>query len=166
MPRILVVYYSRTGHTRTVARQLAERLGADSEEIDDPTNRSGMLGYQWSGFQAFFRRVAPIAPATHDPHTYDLVVVGTPIWDMSLSAPVRAYLRRHRAVLPKVAFFCTCGGAGSARAFAQMSKEGGQQPVATMVLTERELTTSAVSDAIARFMVHIRAALTNLHRAA
>ena len=166
MPRTLVVYFSRTGHTRTVARQIAERLGADLEEINDPTNRSGLLGYQWSGFQAFFKRIPDIAPAVHDPRQYDLVVIGTPIWDMSVSAPVRAYLRRYRAVLPKVAFVCTCGGAGSDRAFAQMTKECGQSPVATMVLTERELTTPAVPLAIARFIAHVRAALAQSRRAA
>ena len=166
MPRILVVHYSRTGHTRGVAKQLAERLGADLEEINDPTDRTGLFGYQRSGFQAFFKRLPPIAPAIHGPHEYDMVVIGTPIWDMSLSAPVRAYLRRYRAVLPKVAFFCTCGGAGADRVFGQMSKECGQSPVATMVLTERELTTGVVPMAIARFMLHVRAALATYHRAA
>jgi len=166
MSRILVVYFSRTGHTRTVAKQIAERLDADLEEIHDPTNRSGIFGYQRSGFQAFFRRLPPIAAAIHDPHQYDMVVIGTPVWNMSLSSPVRAYLRRYRAVLPKVGFFCTCGGAGFGRAFAQMSKECGQPPVATMVLTERELTTAAVPIAVARFLVHIRAAFTTARRAA
>jgi len=166
MPRTLVVYYSRSGHTRAVAKQVAERLGADVEEINDPTKRTGLFGYQLSGFQAFFRRLPDIAPAVRDPHQYDLVVVGTPIWDMSVSAPVRAYLRRYRAVLPKVAFFCTCGGAGAERAFAQMTKECGQSPVATMVLTEHELTTPAVPLAIARFLVHVRAALSGVRRAA
>ena len=165
MPRILVVYFSRTGHTRTVARQLADRLGAEVEEINDPTNRSGFFGYQRSGFQAFFRRVPPIAAAVHDPHGYDLVIIGTPIWDMSLSAPVRAYLRRYRAVLPKVAFFSTCGGVGADRAFTQMTKECGQSPVSTMVLTERELTTPAVPIAIARFVGQIRTATANRHAA-
>jgi len=166
MPRMLVVYFSRSGHTRAVAKQIAERLGADLEEIQDPTNRSGIFGYQRSGFQAFFKRVPPIAAAIRNPHDYDLVVVGTPIWDMSLSAPVRAYLRRYRALLPKVAFFCTCGGAGADRAFGQMTKECGQSPIATMALTERELTTPAVPIAIARLIAHIRGALPNGRRAA
>ena len=166
MPRILVVYFSRTGHTRAIAKQLAAKLGADVEEIFDPTRRTGFFGYQRSGFQAFFHRLPPIAPAVHNPHDYDLVVIGTPVWDMSVSAPVRAYLRRYRVELPRVAFFCTCGAMGGERAFGQMSKECDRHPVATMVLTERELAGPAVPISIARFMVHIRAALTAFHRAA
>ena len=39
MRRVLIVYYSRSGNTRRVAQQLAFDLGADLEEIVDPTNR-------------------------------------------------------------------------------------------------------------------------------
>jgi menaquinone-dependent protoporphyrinogen IX oxidase len=161
MKRILIAYYSRSGNTRRVAARLAADLGADLEEIVDPTHRSGVFGYQRSGFQAFFRRLAPIAPPAHDPGAYDLVVVGTPIWDMSVSSPVRSYLRRHRSALTTVAFFCTCGGVGSERVFDQMTGECGREPVARMVLTERELAMSATPIAIARFAVQIRAVLAH-----
>ena len=161
MKRILIAYYSRSGNTPRVAARLAADLGADLEEIVDPTCRSSMFGYQRSGFQAFFRRLAPIAPPAHDPGAYDLVVVGTPIWDMSMSSPVRSYLRRHRSALPTVAFFCTCGGLGSERVFDQMTGECGREPVARMVLTERDLAMSATPIAIARFAVQIRAVLAH-----
>jgi flavodoxin len=161
MPRILVVYFSRGGNTRRVAEHLATDLGADLEEIVDKTSRSGVFGYQRSGFQAFFRRLAPIAPPAHDPDAYDLIVVGTPIWDMSLSSPVRSYLRRHRSVLPTVAFFCTCIGVGSERVFRQMTEESGREPVARLVLTEHDLAVPATPIAIARFAVQIRAVLAN-----
>ena len=67
MKRILIAYYSRSGNTRRVATRLAVDLGADLEEIVDPTCRSGVFGYQRSGFQALFRRLVPIAPPAHDP---------------------------------------------------------------------------------------------------
>jgi flavodoxin len=161
MPRILIVYFSRGGNTRSVATRLAANLGADLEEIVDPTYRSGVFGYQRSGFQAFFRRLAPIAPPAHDPGAYDLVVVGTPIWDMSLSSPVRSYLRRHRSGLRTVAFFCTCGGVGSERVFRQMTEESGREPVARLVVTEHDLAVPVTPIAIARFAVQIRAVLAN-----
>ena len=88
-------------------------------------------------------------------------MVGTPIWDMSVSAPVRSYLRRHRSALPTVAFFCTCGGLGSERVFRQMTEECGREPVAKMVLTEREVARPAVPIAIARFTVQLRAVLAH-----
>ena len=152
--RTLVIYYSRSGNTKRIAEQVATALGADLEAIADPTVRSGLRGYQRSGFQAFFHRTVDIGPVARDPASYDLVVVGTPIWNVSLSSPVRSYLRRYRASLPAVAFFCTCGGMGMARVFAQMARESRQQPKATLVVREAELATAA--SAIERFARDLR----------
>ncbi|MGE5180482.1 MAG: flavodoxin family protein [Acidobacteriota bacterium] len=139
MSRILVVYYSRSGHTKQIAEQLARALAADVEAIADPTDRSGLRGYLRSGFEATTQRVVPIAACTHDPNDYELVVIGTPIWGMSVSAPVRSYLHRYQDRLRKVAFFCTCGGSGGERAFAQMSRACGLSPAATLIVREAEL---------------------------
>jgi flavodoxin len=159
MPRILVVSYSRTGHTRQVAASIAAAAGADLEEIVDPTPRAGLFGYLRSGREAFFRTIPPIEDARHNPAGYDLVVIGTPIWNMSLSAPVRGYLRKYRAALPAVAFVCTCGGAGMERVFRQMAEESGKAPVATLAVREHDLTTPALSGRIERFAGEIRAAI-------
>ncbi len=155
--RVLVVYYSRTGTTKRVAGAIAAAVGGDLEEISDRTKRTGLLGYLRSGYEAARRRQIPIGPAIHDPSTYDLVIVGTPIWDMSVSSPVRSYLHRHRAAFRKVAFFCTCGGRGGARAFAEMSKVCAAEPIATLVLREREVLQAAAP--ISRFAAEIHHAL-------
>jgi flavodoxin len=153
-PRILVVYYSRTGNTKRVARTIAAALDAEIEEIVDRTRRSGVLGYLRSAFQAALQRPAPIDPAVRDPAQYDLVIVGTPIWDMSVSSPVRSYLRRHRGSLRSAAFFCTCGGRGGERAFARMADVADARPVATLIVREAEVERSA--PAVDRFAAEIR----------
>lgn len=155
--RVLVVYYSRTGTTKRVAGAIAAAAGADLEEISDRTKRTGLLGYLRSGYEAARRRQIPIGPAIRDPSTYDLVIVGTPVWDMSVSSPVRSYLHRHRAALRNVAFFCTCGGRGGARTFAEMSKICGAAPIATLVVRESEVSRSA--EAIRRFVAAFDRAL-------
>src|SRR3974390_2834355 len=110
--RILVIYYSRTGTTREVARSLTAALQCDSEEIVEDGSRRGMLGYLRSLLGALRQSPARIAAAGKDPSSYDLIVIGTPVWAWSVSSPVRAYLIGNRARLPAVAFFCTLGGAG------------------------------------------------------
>jgi flavodoxin len=158
MSRILIAYYSRTGTTREVARRLAALLGADLEEIADPTPRSGWLGFLRSAVEARRRRLAPIAPGEHDPADYDLLVIGSPVWASSMSSPVRAYLRRHRGAIHHTAYFCTCGGVGSTPVFAQMKEETGLDPVARMVLRQEELATVTSDVMIERFAAQVRAA--------
>ncbi|MBS1118946.1 MAG: flavodoxin [Deltaproteobacteria bacterium] len=155
--RLLVVYYTRTGATRRLAGSIAAELGADVDEIVDVADRSGVLGYLRSGFQATFRRPAPIGPAVRDPASYDLVIIGTPIWNMSVSSPVRSYLDRHRGRFRKVGFFCTCGGSGADRVFAQMAEVGEAKPVATLVVRDADLESSA--PAVERFAAEIVRAL-------
>jgi menaquinone-dependent protoporphyrinogen IX oxidase len=165
VPRILVVHFSRTGHTRQVAQSIATALAADIEEIVDPTRRTGILGYFRSGREAWLKRLPSIAPSVHDPGRYDMVVIGTPIWNTSLSAPVRSYLWRHRSRLPAVAFFLTCGGMGIDRVFRQMTEESGRAAVATLAVREKELGTPALEAAIARFTGEVTHALAPAHLA-
>ena len=147
--RILVAHYSRSGHTKQIAEQIARTVGADIEAIVDPTDRSGLLGYLRSGYQASRQRTVEIGPGVRDPSAYDLVVIGTPIWSMSVSPAVRSYLAREARRLPRVAFFCSCGGSGGERAFAQMARVCGKTPAATLIVRESELAAS--SAAIERF---------------
>jgi flavodoxin len=148
--RILVVYFSRTGTTERVARVVARALDADIEPIVDHTRRRGIIGYLRSAYQAASGHLVTVEPATRDPWTYDLVVAGTPIWNQSLSSPVRSYLERHE--FHRVAFFCTCGGRAGERVFAQMAEAACCQPVATFVLRERD----AVAPAVRHFVAELR----------
>lgn len=147
--RILVVYYSRSGHTKQLAEDIAQAVGGDLEAIMDPIDRSGLVGYLRSGYQAFRQRTVDIGSAIHVPSAYDLVAIGTPVWNMSVSPPVRSYLARERGGLPAVAFFGTCGGRGGERTFAQMASVCGKAPATTLMVREAELAHRGT--AIARF---------------
>ena len=41
--KILIAYYSKTGNTERVAKDLASQLGADLEKVIDRKNRKGIL---------------------------------------------------------------------------------------------------------------------------
>ncbi|MCX5746182.1 MAG: NAD(P)H-dependent oxidoreductase [Proteobacteria bacterium] len=155
--RVLVVYFSRTGHTHQVAAAIANEVGADLEPILDRTRRMGVFGYLRSGFEAAFQRHVDIGAAEHDPATYDLVIVGTPIWNLAVSSPVLSYLQRHRDAFRAVAFFCTCGGMGAERVFAQMARAAGAKPAATLAVREADLGRAEVD--IERFATSIETAV-------
>ena len=139
MPDSLVVYYSRTGHTQSVAQQLAAVLGADLEEIIDTRSRLGVGGYLRSIMDAVSGQHTRLKPPRHNPASYRNVFIGGPVWNASLSAPVRTYLIENRNRLPNVAFFATFGGSGAKRAFKQMEQIVGQAPISRVAIREREI---------------------------
>ena len=154
--RMLVVFYSRSGKTRRVAEALAEALKCDLEEITEPKPRTGFLGYLRSLLEARRKRPSIIAPNKHDVLSYDLVVIGTPVWAWSLSSPVRAYLMTTAGQLPDVAFFCTLGGKGSESTFAQMTAVAGKQRRAVCAITEREVLSRRHFDRLSAFEKTLR----------
>lgn len=127
---VLVVYYSRSGVTARVARWLATRLDADIEEIVEPSDRSGALGFVRSIIDVLSERPVRINTVKHDLSSYELVVIATPVWAHRLAAPVRTWLAAYGASLPSIAFLCTLGGSGAESALAQMARICGRHPVA------------------------------------
>src|SRR5436305_6458721 len=166
--KILVVHYSRTGHTRRVAQEIAATLRANIEEIVDPENRLGLLGYLRSGRQAFFGQEADIREPLKDPAGYDLVIVGTPVWNWSLSAPVRAYLarRQQRCARTAVASFLTEGGSGEQRVFRQMEELTGKAPMDVKPVREADLESGRYHDKIRGFAESLTDRLGKIHAAA
>lgn len=132
--RALIVFYSRTGTTRQVARRMARLAGADLEELVDPHERSGLGGYLKSSIDATLGRSVHVAPPRHDPALYDVVVIGTPVVNSSLAAPVRTYLLAQGGLLERVAFFCTHGDSGSARVIREMESLCHRAPLVSLVL--------------------------------
>ena len=112
VPRILVVYYSRTGMTRQVAGCLADALGADVEELVDTKNRSGPIGFVVAGKDAALKKLVPIQPPTKNPADYDLVILGTPVWANTMASAMRAYLHDFGPTLPRCALFATTAKSG------------------------------------------------------
>jgi flavodoxin len=139
MAKILIVYYSRTGHARRVAQDLATRCGADLEGIHSPTKRAGMFGFIRSAVEAVRGKLAPIAPATSDVGSYDLVVLGTPVWASHVSSPMRSFVKAHAAEIKRIAIFCTQGGNGGPKVLAEIAGLCGKNAVATLVLNEADI---------------------------
>jgi flavodoxin len=152
MARTLVVCFSRTGHTRWIAERLAERLGADLDVITEKTSRGGLRGFLRSGYEATLQREAAIDQPTFDPARYDVVLIGTPVWNASVSSPVRAYLRRYRTAFRAVAFFLSFGGRGEARVFSQMQQATGLAPLCTLAMRDAERGQPAGQQRLAAFV--------------
>ena len=166
MSRVLVVYFSRTGHTESVARRVAALCGADLEVIEDTPSaigRSGVLGYARSALEALLGLEPSIRRTQHPPKAYDLVIVGTPVWFWNMSSPVRSYLMRHRAEIQKVAFFCTLGGSGQDKVMADLRQLCRKPPVATLSLTTGQVEAKQDAQAVSTFVGELRHARAVVH---
>lgn len=138
-PKVLVVYFSRSGNTGTVAKELAAKLGADSEALTEQgTDWSGVWGYLKAGKAAWKEELSSIEKLKKEPKDYDIVVIGTPVWAWNMTPAVRAFLTVYKDDLKKVAFFATEGGSGHEKAFKNMETLAGKRPVATAFWTEKE----------------------------
>jgi flavodoxin len=160
MNRTLVVYYSRTGTTQIAARQIARGLHADLEEIEPLTPHSGMVGYVRSSFEATFGKLTSVEPRIYDPADYELVIVGSPVWNAALSSPVRTYLVETHARMRRVAFFCTCGHYGSEPLMQEMTRLCGKVPAAKLVLREGDVARGRARRSVERFTGILRDVIT------
>ena len=94
-----------------------------------------------------------------DPTRFDLVIVGTPVWNASVSAPIRTFLGKYSGHLRHVAFFLSYGGRGSRRAFRQMERLAGGRPVATLAVREAIIDHGRLENEAQAFVDEIRAEL-------
>ncbi len=149
--KTLVVYYSRTGITRKVAAEIAQRLEADLEEIIDLKSRRGAWEYLKAGRDAMKRLPAEIGEIKYDPSDYDLVAIGTPVWAGNMACAVRAYIQRNRSKFKKLALFCTMGGSGDQNTFKEMEALSGTSAVTQLTVLTREVGRPACEGKIADF---------------
>ena len=90
--KAIVLYYSRTGDTRVVARTIREALDCDLQEIKDLKDRSGIKGF-WGGMKDVSDKVkADINPETRDLDAYELLVICSPVWGQQFSPAITTFM--------------------------------------------------------------------------
>ena len=113
-PKVLVLYYSQTGNTKAVADEIANRLGADIEEIVAVNPYDG-------DFQATIERcmqereqgtTPEIQPLNTDLSQYDIIFIGYPVWFGTYAPPVITLLNNTDLNGKKIVPFCTFGSGG------------------------------------------------------
>lgn len=125
--KVLVLYYSQTSNTKTVAQEFATRLDADMEEIIPVNPYDG-------DFDATIARCLEereqglsidIQPVKADIAKYDVIFIGYPIWFGTYAPPVATFLKQTDLSGKKVVPFCTFGSGGLTSSIKDLIK---QQP--------------------------------------
>jgi hypothetical protein len=138
--RVLVVYYSLTGNTARVARDLAARLDADIESVQDKGHGTGFVGQLAAAFDAWRGAAATIEPLQCDPADYEMTLIGTPVWTGAMTPAIRAYLQRTSGKLGNVAFFTTSGHTDITRILPALEALAGRRAIARAGFNARELS--------------------------
>lgn len=150
--KILVVYYSRTGVTKKIASEIAQKLNADIDEIIDLKDRSGIKGWLGGGKDAFFEKPTKIKNKIN-PEKYDLVIIGTPIWAGRMAPSIKTYLIQFK-IKNKVAFFCTAGDK-QAVAF-KLMEELSKKPIAVLNLKNKKVKSGEYKKYLDDFIKRLR----------
>lgn len=123
--KTLVVFYSLEGNTKYIAEIIAKQLQADLLELkpkrEYPTQ--GFKKYFCGGKSALFRECPELTNREVDLGVYQNIIIGTPIWAESYSAPIRSFLKRNQFENKKVALFACHAGGGTEKCFAQLKRE-------------------------------------------
>ena len=156
MNDILVIYYSRSGYTRRVAQDIAQKLACDIGEIRDVRSRNSVFGYLRSGYEALHQKTPAIKAVEKDPAQYARVILGTPMWAGNMAAPVRTYITENRDRFGEMAFFCTCGGSDTEKLIKQMSALCGKDPIASLSLKDNEITGDSYQEKLGGFISRLQ----------
>ena len=113
-PKMLVLYYSQTGNTKAVAEEIANKLGADIEEITmlepyDPDFQTTIDRCMKDREQGILPEIQPVKA---DLANYDIVFLGFPVWFGTYAPPVITYLNNADLSGKKIVPFCTFGSGG------------------------------------------------------
>lgn len=112
--KVLVLYYSLTSNTKTVAQEIATRLDADIEEIT-------LVEPYDTAFQATIDRckadrekgiLPEINPLKSNVADYDWIFIGYPIWFGTYAPPIATMLEKVDFSDKWVVPFCTFGSGG------------------------------------------------------
>lgn len=141
----IVLYCSRTGNTERMAQTISTALGCDMIEVVPETpyedDYNAMLDRAGAELAAIEQGDYPaIATSVENFDTYDIVLVGYPIWYGHMATPMQAFLHEHVDLLAgkRIALFASSGSSGIGT-----SERDAASLVPDAVFTESLLLTSS-----------------------
>lgn len=101
---VLVVYFSRMGYTKKVAYEEAEKQKADILELKTKEKTENTSGFWWCGRYGMHKWKMPIYDIDVDLKAYKKVIIVSPIWVFSVSAPIREFCFKYSESINSVEY--------------------------------------------------------------
>lgn len=120
----LILYYSQTGATKTVAEELQCQTGADIELIEAVKPYDGDFNQTIKRCQEEMAAgtTAEIKALKADLQAYDTIYIGYPVWFGTFAPPVGTLLKTAGLEGKVIVPFCTFGSGGLSSTVASMRK--------------------------------------------
>ena len=124
--KVAIVYYSMSGNTDYVAKQIAEKIGADlirivpKKEYPD----KGFRKFFWGGKSALMKETPRLEEYQFDSNQYDMIIFGTPVWASQFTPPIRTFVKENKEQLrnKKIAVFTCYSGGGAENAIEKLKQ--------------------------------------------
>ncbi|MEJ2279569.1 MAG: NAD(P)H-dependent oxidoreductase, partial [Candidatus Lokiarchaeota archaeon] len=155
---ILLIYYTRTGNTKFIAEKISEKLNCEAEQIIDLKKRSGLIGWLKSGYEASLEKLTNIKEPEKDPGNFDLIIMGTPVWNKRISSAIRTYIsemKEKNKTFNDVALFCTYGGRGADNVLSSLAELLEKEPKAKLDITRKEIKNNAYDQKLNSFIEQV-----------
>ena len=110
----LILYYSETGTTKTVAQELQKQLNADIESIEPTTPYTGNFQETMQRGQREMQsgETPALKPLKSKIANYDVIFLGYPIWFGTYATPIATLVKENDFAGKTIVPFCTFGSGG------------------------------------------------------
>ncbi len=121
--KVLVVYYSRSGNTEAMAREIARKFDSDIIKIEAEKYSLDFQGWRNAGNDADQKVTeAFIQPETVDMEKYSLIFLGAPIWWYRPAPPLWAFVAKNDFKGKNVVLFSTFNSRFKAQEIAEFKE--------------------------------------------
>lgn len=144
----IIIYYSLTGRTGTIARSTADELQCEIMELRE-INKRNLIGAFLTGALAALRgKESDIEPLSVDISNNDLIILATPVWASSPVPAVNAFIARTDLKGKNIVFLLSSFSGDDTKAATLLSdrinKKGGR------VLTHHGFKTGRIGEEMLR----------------
>lgn len=112
--KVLVLYYSQTGATKTVAEEIQKQLGADIEalEVEQPYDGDFQQTIERCQKEMAAGEVPALKQLKVNIADYDTIYIGYPVWFGTYAQPIASLVKTETFEGKTVIPFCTFGSGG------------------------------------------------------
>ena len=123
MPKTLVAFFSKSGHTKAIAETIASEISSPLHEITTAKKYpSTYIMTILESRKEFKHNEKPelTSPKIEDFSSYDRIIIGFPVWFFTCPMAVVSWIEQYDFSGKEIYPFCTSGGSSCAKATAKI----------------------------------------------